>query len=245
MIRRRRPCRWQRAASPSSCTPRLRPYPLPGSRPAAHQARSCLEPRPGPPRPWPPRRSYGTRLASESRPPPLRRRRLLLLLLHHHPLRPHCLHRPLLHRHLRHHLRRRRLLRRARPSDQDAATEIRTTVTPGLPASRLASASRETYAPGGRDFRPRATRATKATRATRTTRATRRTRATARSARLFPVPVFSSLRRAGPIGLALTAWDIWRRIPKKHRRAILYQARKHGPTVATKLMQQRQRRRKP
>jgi hypothetical protein len=43
----------------------------------------------------------------------------------------------------------------------------------------------------------------------------------------------------------LTAWDIWRRIPKKHRRAILRQARKHGPTVATKLMQQRQRRRKP
>jgi hypothetical protein len=145
MIRRRRRCRWRRAASPSSCTPRPRPYPLPGSRPAAHQARSCLEPRPGPPRPWPPRRSYGTRLASESRTPPLRRRRrrrlLLLLLLHHHPLRPHCLHRPLLHRHLRHHLRRRRLLRRARPSDQDAATEIRTTVTPGLPASRLASAS--------------------------------------------------------------------------------------------------------
>ena len=68
---------------------------------------------------------------------------------------------------------------------------------------------------------------------------------TARSARLFPVPVFSSLRRAGPIGLALTAWDIWRRIPKKHRRAILHQARKHGPTVATKLMQQRQRRRRP
>ena len=38
MTRRRRPCRWRRAASPSSCTPRPRPYPLPGSRPAAHQA---------------------------------------------------------------------------------------------------------------------------------------------------------------------------------------------------------------
>jgi hypothetical protein len=54
-----------------------------------------------------------------------------------------------------------------------------------------------------------------------------------------------SFRGAGPIGLALTAWDIWRRIPKQHRRAILRQARKHGPVVASKLMQQRQRRRRP
>jgi hypothetical protein len=53
-----------------------------------------------------------------------------------------------------------------------------------------------------------------------------------------------SFRGAGPIGLALTAWDIWRRIPKKHRRAILRQARKHGPVVVSKLMQQRQRRRR-
>jgi hypothetical protein len=53
-----------------------------------------------------------------------------------------------------------------------------------------------------------------------------------------------SFRGAGPIGLALTAWDIWRRIPKQHRRAILRQARKHGPVVASKLMQQRQRRRR-
>jgi hypothetical protein len=52
-----------------------------------------------------------------------------------------------------------------------------------------------------------------------------------------------SFRGAGTIGLALTAWDIWRRIPKQHRRAILRQARKHGPVVASKLMQQRQRRR--
>jgi hypothetical protein len=55
---------------------------------------------------------------------------------------------------------------------------------------------------------------------------------------------FRRLGRAGPLGLALTAWDIWRRIPKKHRRAILRQARKHGPKVATKLMQQRQRQRR-
>jgi hypothetical protein len=38
-------------------------------------------------------------------------------------------------------------------------------------------------------------------------------------------------RRAGPVGIALTAWDIWRRIPKKQRKRILRQARRHGPTV--------------
>jgi len=52
-------------------------------------------------------------------------------------------------------------------------------------------------------------------------------------------------RGAGPVALALTAWDIWRRIPKQHRRAIVQQARKHGPRVAAKVMeQQRQRRRR-
>jgi hypothetical protein len=55
------------------------------------------------------------------------------------------------------------------------------------------------------------------------------------------VASFRSLRRTGAIGIALTAWDIWRRIPKKHRRAILRQARRHGPIVATKLMEQRRR----
>jgi hypothetical protein len=61
------------------------------------------------------------------------------------------------------------------------------------------------------------------------------------------VASFRSLRRTGAIGIALTAWDIWRRIPKKHRRAILRQARRHGPIVAAKLMQQRRRhqRRRP
>jgi hypothetical protein len=42
---------------------------------------------------------------------------------------------------------------------------------------------------------------------------------------------FALTRRAGPLGLALTAWDVWRRIPKKQRQQILRQARKHGPTV--------------
>ena len=38
----------------------------------------------------------------------------------------------------------------------------------------------------------------------------------------------------GPIGLALTAYDVWRRIPPKHRRRLLKQARKHGPSIAAK-----------
>jgi hypothetical protein len=50
-----------------------------------------------------------------------------------------------------------------------------------------------------------------------------------------------AVRRAGPVGLALTAWDIWRRIPKQHRRTIVRQARKHGPKVAAKLVQQGRR----
>jgi hypothetical protein len=57
------------------------------------------------------------------------------------------------------------------------------------------------------------------------------------------MPPFRALRRAGPVGLALTAWDIWRRIPKQHRRAIVRQARRHGPKAAAKLMQLQRARR--
>jgi hypothetical protein len=53
-------------------------------------------------------------------------------------------------------------------------------------------------------------------------------------------------RRAGPLGLALTAYDIWRRLPKKQRRQILEATRKHGPRVAAKMMNgARQRPRRP
>jgi hypothetical protein len=45
-------------------------------------------------------------------------------------------------------------------------------------------------------------------------------------------------RRLGPIGIALTAWDIWRRIPKRHRRLITREARKHAPTVARAVARQ-------
>ena len=44
-------------------------------------------------------------------------------------------------------------------------------------------------------------------------------------------------RRLGPVGLALTAWDIWRRLPPKQRKQVLNVARKHGPKVASKVLQ--------
>jgi hypothetical protein len=50
-------------------------------------------------------------------------------------------------------------------------------------------------------------------------------------------------RRMGPVGVVLTAIDIWRRIPPKHRRRIVAQARKHGPRLA-KAAANRQRRRR-
>jgi hypothetical protein len=55
-------------------------------------------------------------------------------------------------------------------------------------------------------------------------------------------------RRMGPVGLALTAYDIWRRIPPRHRKRLLAEARKHGPRLAraaAKNSRRRARRRRP
>jgi hypothetical protein len=49
-------------------------------------------------------------------------------------------------------------------------------------------------------------------------------------------------RKAGVVGLAMTAWDIWRRIPPQHRRTILRQARKHGPRIAMRAVEYRRSR---
>jgi hypothetical protein len=43
-------------------------------------------------------------------------------------------------------------------------------------------------------------------------------------------------RRAGPVGVALTAWDIWRRLPPRQRKQVVALARKHGPRVAGHLL---------
>jgi hypothetical protein len=56
-----------------------------------------------------------------------------------------------------------------------------------------------------------------------------------------PRPIRLLSRRAGPVGLALTAFDIWRRIPKRQRRQIIAATRKHGPRVARHLIQRRRR----
>jgi TRAP-type C4-dicarboxylate transport system substrate-binding protein len=39
-------------------------------------------------------------------------------------------------------------------------------------------------------------------------------------------------RTAGPIGLALSAYDVWRRLSPKQRELIAKQARRYGPVVA-------------
>lgn len=44
--------------------------------------------------------------------------------------------------------------------------------------------------------------------------------------RLFP-------RRAGAFGLALAAYDLWRRLPEPQRRQVTAAARKHGPRLAS------------
>ena len=45
--------------------------------------------------------------------------------------------------------------------------------------------------------------------------------------------------RYGPIGIALTAWDLWRRLPPRQRKQVLALARKHGPAVAARVMKAR------
>jgi hypothetical protein len=46
-------------------------------------------------------------------------------------------------------------------------------------------------------------------------------------------------RRTGPIGIALTVWDLWRRLPPKQRKQVMNLARKHGPKVAARVMKAR------
>ena len=46
-------------------------------------------------------------------------------------------------------------------------------------------------------------------------------------------------RRVGPWGTALALWEIWKRIPPKHRKRLLRQARKHGPRLAKQVYKAR------
>jgi hypothetical protein len=47
-----------------------------------------------------------------------------------------------------------------------------------------------------------------------------------------PLP-FRLARRAGPLGLALTAYDLWRRLSPGQRRKLMQSARTHGPRIAS------------
>jgi hypothetical protein len=42
--------------------------------------------------------------------------------------------------------------------------------------------------------------------------------------------------KVGPLGLALAAWDIWRRLPPRQRKQIINIARRHGPKVAARVL---------
>jgi hypothetical protein len=51
-------------------------------------------------------------------------------------------------------------------------------------------------------------------------------------------------RRATAWGTALTLMDLWRRIPPRHRRTLVMQARIHGQRLARQAMTARRRRRR-
>ena len=51
------------------------------------------------------------------------------------------------------------------------------------------------------------------------------------------------LIRVGPIGVAVAAWDVWRRLPPRQRRWVLKQARKHGPKLARQAFEAQRKRR--
>ena len=48
--------------------------------------------------------------------------------------------------------------------------------------------------------------------------------------------------RPGPVGVALTLVDVWRRLTPKQRKQVLSLAREHGPRVANKLLQAQRKR---
>jgi hypothetical protein len=45
--------------------------------------------------------------------------------------------------------------------------------------------------------------------------------------------------RVGPVGVALTLWDVYRRLPPRQQKMVRDLARKHGPRVAARALQLR------
>ena len=54
----------------------------------------------------------------------------------------------------------------------------------------------------------------------------------------------NSKLRPGPIAMAMTAMDLWRRLTPAQRRKIMAMVRRHGPTVVTKTAEFSRRRRR-
>jgi hypothetical protein len=52
----------------------------------------------------------------------------------------------------------------------------------------------------------------------------------------------SRLRPTGPVTVAMTAFEIWRRLPPSQRQRVLRAARTHGPKVAAAILAARRRR---
>ena len=47
------------------------------------------------------------------------------------------------------------------------------------------------------------------------------------------------LRPTSPLGVAITAFELWRRLPPRQRRLLLQATRTHGPKVAAALLAKR------
>ena len=52
------------------------------------------------------------------------------------------------------------------------------------------------------------------------------------------------IRPTNPIGVALTAFELWRRLPPRQRKRVLAAARKHGPKFASALLARSRARRR-
>jgi hypothetical protein len=55
----------------------------------------------------------------------------------------------------------------------------------------------------------------------------------------MPRPV----RSLGPLGIAVSAWKLWRRLPPKQRKRVMKQVRRHGPKLAAKAVKYAAKRR--
>ena len=61
----------------------------------------------------------------------------------------------------------------------------------------------------------------------------------------MPMPLRLLTRRAGPVGIALTAYDLWRRLPPEQRKQIVDATRKQAPRAAAAMLRHWRDRRRP